>query len=184
MINPYQPPESESAVDNDDGAVVTLVNNARSRRLATNQYLLRCHPRRLFFGSLLMIGVSTVCIHFSVQAGFIPFGATLLIVMTLTTISYLALVRTTKKQIDDKRNEFGLSTDEPYTLRADSEAFQLETARGEKYHWTYQGVRLHRTSRGMLVSPEPHLFFLVPRVRDANLGETKRFVDVLRTRLD
>lgn len=185
MINPYQPPESETRiVEKSDAPIVTIANNSRLRRLSTNQYLLRCHPRRLFFSSLLMIAVSTVCIHFSVQAGFVPFAITLLVVMSLTTSVYLALVKNTKQKIEFKRDAFGLLTNEPYSLKANAEAFQLETARGQAFNWNYSDVRLYRTSRGTLVSPETHVFFLIPRLRDANLAETKRFVDVVKARLD
>ena len=184
-FNPYRPPDTgDLPVDASAAVSVTLANDARTRRLATNQYLLRWHPKRLFLGSVLIIGVSTLCIHFSIQIGFGLFMFTMIAVMALSSLAYAALVWRAKTQIAATFIRYGLSPDEPYTLRADPDEFQFVTARGVLRRWPYGELRLHRTSRGVLISPEPMLFFLVPKRRDAHQEETRRFVQVVRSQIE
>jgi hypothetical protein len=184
-FNPYRPPETgDSSQDESAAVAVTLANDARTRRIATNQYLLRWHPKRLFFGSVLIIGVSTLCIHYSIRVGFELFAFTMIAVMVLSSLAYAALVYRAKSQIAEMFRRSGLSRDEPYTLRADAVEFQLIPARGVLCSWPYDQIRLHRTSRGMLISPEPLLFFLVPKRHDAHLEETKRFVRIVRSHVE
>ena len=183
-INPYQPPGTDEVAHESDTSVpVVLANSPRTRRMATNQYLLRWHPRRLFFGSLLMIAISTVCIHYSVRLGILPFLATAAGVMTVTSMAYMALVRTTKKRIAAKREAYGLTADQPISLRAEPDSLELEMANGKIHRWGYGDVTLYRTSLGILISPEPLLFFLVPRTQDAQMNDTSRFIRAIHAHL-
>ncbi|MDG2223021.1 MAG: hypothetical protein P8L85_16695 [Rubripirellula sp.] len=184
-VNPYRPPETgDLSLDESASVSVTLANDARSRRIATNQYLLRWHPKRLFFGSVLIIGVSTLCIHYSIRVGFPLFALTMIAVMALSSLAYAALVWRAKSQIAEAFNRSGLSLDEPYTLRADAEEFQFVTAHGVLCRWPYGQIQVHRTSRGVLISPEPLLFFLIPKHHDAHLEETGRFVQAVQLHVE
>lgn len=180
-INPYQPVvlTESSAVDPDSRIEVSLPVGARMRRLATNQYLLRWHPKRLFFGSLVIIGISTLAIHFSVLAGRLAFGITLPTVMILTALLYEALVRRTRNQIAAKMDSLGLTDDQYLTLCCEPDWLVLATDRGTAYQWSYDSTQFYRTSKGVLVCPEPLLFFLLPRKMD----NTRPFLELLRARV-
>jgi len=179
-INPYQPPEVvDRAVDPDVSIEVSLPLNARLRRLGTDQYLLRWHPKLLFFSSLLIIGISTLGIHYSLRVGYGAFALTMIAVMTISGVIYEALVWRTRKAIAAKIESLGLSEDQHITLTSKPDQLALMSDQGRVHQWPYDAVQYYWTSKGVLVCPEPLLFFLLPK----KLDNTRAFTEVLKTRL-
>lgn len=179
-INPYQPPEViDRAVDPTASIEVSLPVNARLRRLATDQYLLRWHPKLLFFSSLLIIAVSTLGIHYSLRVGYGAFALTMIGMMLVSGVIYESLVWRTRKQIAAKTESLGLSQDQHITLSSEPTRLVLLSDQGSVHQWPYDHLRFYWTSKGVLVCPEPLMFFLLPK----KLENTRAFTEVLKTRL-
>jgi hypothetical protein len=183
QFNPYHPPAERviEASDSDAPLAVTFCTDTWLRTHARDQYLLHWHPFRLFIGSVVMIFISGICLFSAVPYGVTVFVPTMFIVMLAATGGYLALIRGSKKRLEQRLSEFGLNNDEPMTIHLDPDQLTLESVE-RTFHWPYERLRIHRARRGLLVCPEPLLFIFVPKRSDFPLGGYRQFVQELKSR--
>ena len=182
-LNPYQPPDERVVEQSDRNArfAVTFCTDNWLRAHARDQYLLHWHPLRLFIGSVVMILISGVCLFAAVPLGVTVFVPTMIIVMLASTGGYLAMIRGTKKRLQQRLDDFGFNDDRPMTLELDPDHLTLHSTE-RTFHWPYDQLRIHRTRRGLLVCPEPLLYVFVPKRSDFPLGGYRQFVQMLKSR--
>lgn len=167
-INPYQPVILDSSPSADD--VLCEVSFHLTNALlyhGESQYLLHWHPRRLLFGSLLMIGVSCVIFFFSMQFGTVAFVVGLIGSMIASSLIYLALIRVSKTKIRARLRDYGLVNGASCTVVLDDKQLRLVTP-GKEFQWAKSAIKLYRTGKGLLLCPEPLLFVFVPKQNDAS----------------
>jgi hypothetical protein len=167
-INPYQPVILDSSPSADD--VPCEVNFRLTYALlyhGESQYLLHWHPRRLLFGSLLMIAVSCLIFFFSMQFGTRAFLVGLIGSMVASSLIYLALIRTSKTKIRGRLWDYGLVNGATCTVVLDDKSLRLLTP-GKEFRWAKNAIKLYRTRKGLLLCPEPLLFVFVPKQSDSS----------------
>jgi hypothetical protein len=167
-INPYQPVVLESARTGDN--VPCEVSFRLTYALlyhGESQYLLHWHPRRLLFGSLLMIAVSCTIFFFSMQFGTVAFVIGLIGSMIASSLIYSALVRDSKFRIRGRLWDHGLVHGATCTVVLDDKSLRLLTP-SEEFQWAKNAIKFYRTRKGLLLCPEPLLFVFVPKHNDSS----------------
>jgi len=181
--NPYQ--SSANFTDRWDAhapSSVSFRNDGGLRRHALDHYLLHCHPKRLFFGSLAMILVSGFCLFASVSIGVVPYLLTGVTVMLGSRSIYLLLVRNTKRQILERLQTLELNVDGVMTLQMEGGELEIVRPNGT-YRCPADQVKVYRTPRGLLVCPEPLSFVFVPRKSEFPAGSYRKFVKEIKSRI-
>lgn len=183
--NPYQPPIEPT--DSIDLAAPTRVRYALTSRTlhrhAEAHYLLHHHSSRLLFGSLAMISISAAAIFRSVTFHLGTFLPTLIGVMLVSALVYSAMIHRTKIRIRKRQDRLGLSGNETMVLDVNSDELRLQTPE-KTYRWKNEGIKIHKTKRGLLIRPEPFTYLFVPKASDFDLPSYRYFVKAMKLRFD
>lgn len=184
MANPYQPPRSIDTPLGNDAAVMASCRSL-SRRLrhhAEEHYLLHLHLPRLLFGSIVLVVLSTAAIVGALMIHSALFLPTLIAVMVVSALIYLAMVADTKRRLRLRCDQLGLASGAETELICGLESTEVVTVTGN-HQWPNGQIRIRRTPRGVLVCPEPLAYVFVPKRATFNVSSYREFVRILESRL-
>jgi hypothetical protein len=160
--NPYQPSRAVGGEPDDMASEVSFVLTPRVLRHATDHYLLHYIPKRLAFGSLLLILISGWAIARFVEYGTIVTLTVSAACLLISAGIYLLLAQAAKSRVRLKFVELGMDVNSASSVWVDDDQFILVSSSGE-HRWPRANARLLRTHSGLLISPEPLVAIFVPR---------------------
>jgi hypothetical protein len=160
--NPYQPSQSVGHELDNVASEVSFVLTRGVLRHATDHYLLHYIPKRLAFGSILLIFLSGWAIFKSVQYGPLATMAAATVALFISAGIYLMLAHQAKMRVRQKQTQLGFEQNSAISVSVDDDSFLVVTSNGE-HRWPRSQARLLRTHSGLLISPEPLVAIFVPK---------------------
>ncbi len=104
-------------------------------------------------------------------------------VMLVSALVYSAMIHRTKLRVRKRQARLGLSGNETMALEVNSDELRLQTPE-KSYRWQNEGIKIHKTKRGLLIRPEPFTYLFVPKGSDFELPSYRYFVRAMKLRFD